>query len=164
MRTMFMPSIKDKNRGRPPRRFAGNGSTGFTLIELMVVLVILGLLATIVAPNILGKKDEAMQVKAKTTIAALETAVKMYKLHMNRYPTTAQGLNALVACPAGEKCDNWQKGGYLEKGRIPLDPWGNAFVYLCPGVHGNFDIVSYGADGAPGGQDVNADINSWELE
>lgn len=164
---MSIPLKKDRDNRRTlalggalPR----HANAGFTLIELMVVLVILGLLATIVAPRILGQKDEAMRVKAQTTIASLETAVKMYKLHMNRYPTTEQGLNALVACPAGEKCDKWQKGGYLEKGKVPLDPWENPFVYLCPGVHGDFDIVSYGADGAPGGQDENADINSWELE
>jgi general secretion pathway protein G len=147
--------------GRPAGRF----TSGFTLIELMVVLAILALLATIVGPRVIGQQDTAMRVKAQTTIASLETAVKMYKLQMGRYPTTAQGLQALVACPETEgNCEDWQKGGYLEKRTVPRDPWGNAFIYLYPGVHNDFDIVSYGADGAPGGQDENADINSWEIE
>ena len=138
--------------------------SGFTLIELMVVLVILGLLATIVGPRVIGQQDKAMRVKAQTTIAALETGLKMYKLDMGRYPASGQGLAALVACPSGDNCDNWQKGGYLDKQKVPKDPWKNDYIYLYPGVHNNFDIISYGADGTSGGQDDNADINSWDLE
>lgn len=149
---------------RDNKRRPGNDGAGFTLIELLVVMAIMTVLVATIGPRLMGRKDKAMKIKAATTIASLETAVKMYKLDMGRYPTTEQGLNALIACPSGAKCDDWEKGGYLEKGKVPLDPWKNAFVYLCPGVHNDFDIVSYGADGAPGGQDENADINSWELE
>ncbi len=145
--------------------FFNGHAGGFTLIEMMVVLIILALLATIVGPRVIGQQDEAMRVKAQTTIASLETAVKMYKLHMGKYPTTDQGLQALVSCPeTGGDCEDWQEGGYLEKRAVPEDPWGNAYVYLCPGVHNDFDIVSYGADGAPGGEDENADIKSWEMD
>ncbi|MFZ5563702.1 MAG: type II secretion system major pseudopilin GspG, partial [Thermodesulfobacteriota bacterium] len=137
---------------------------GFTLIELLVVLVILGIIGITVAPRILGKPDEAKQVKAKTTIEALSTALKMYKLDNGAYPTTSHGLEALVRKPESSGMDNWQEGGYLEKGSVPKDPWGNPYVYLAPGTHGDFDLVSYGADGAPGGEGKFADIKSWEIE
>lgn len=136
---------------------------GFTLIELMVVIVILGILAMYIAPKIMSRPEEAKQVKARMDIASLETALKLYKLDNGSYPTTEQGLQALVALPeSGQEAKNWQKGGYLEKGRVPGDPWGNEFVYLSPGVNGDFDIMSYGADGVPGGEDENRDINNWE--
>ncbi len=138
---------------------------GFTLIELMVVIVILGILATLVVPNIMDTPDEAKQAKAKVDISALETALKMYKLHNGQYPTTQQGLQALVDPPeSGTQPKNWKEGGYLEKGRVPLDPWDNEYVYLSPGVHGDYDITSYGADGVPGGEGKNADINSWDID
>ena len=138
---------------------------GFTLIELMVVIVILGILAMYIAPKIMGRPEEARQVKAKVDIASLETALKLYKLDNGMYPTTEQGLQALVSQPQTEPAPrNWKKGGYLEKGKVPKDPWGNAFVYLCPGIHGEYDIISYGADGAPGGVDHNRDIQSWDLD
>ena len=126
--------------------------SGFTLIELMVVVVILGILAMYIAPKIMGRPDEAKQVKAKMDIASLETALKLYKLDNGFYPSTEQGLDALVAKPeSGRAPRNWKNGGYLEKSQVPKDPWGNAFVYLSPGNHGDFDLVSYGADGVPGG-------------
>lgn len=141
-----------------------NFSPGFTLIELLVVLVILGIIGVTVAPRILGKPDEAKKIKAATTIEALSTALKLYKLDNGVYPTTSQGLEALVRKPESGNTDDWQEGGYLEKGKVPRDPWGNPFVYMCPGAHGDFDIVSYGADGAPGGEGKYADIKSWEIE
>jgi general secretion pathway protein G len=138
---------------------------GFTLIELMVVIIILGILAMYVAPKIMGRPDEARQVKARLDIVSLETALKLYKLDSGMYPGTEQGLQALVAQPeTGILPKKWRKGGYLEKNRIPKDPWGNEYIYLCPGVYGDFDIISYGADGVSGGEDKNQDINSWEIE
>ena len=138
---------------------------GFTLIELMVVIIILGILAMYVAPKIMGRPDEARQVKAMLDIASLETALKLYKLDNGMYPATEQGLQALVVQPETETLANkWRKGGYLEKSRVPKDPWGNEYIYLYPGVYGDYDIISYGADGVSGGEDKNKDINSWEIE
>ncbi|MFC1814935.1 type II secretion system major pseudopilin GspG [Thermodesulfobacteriota bacterium] len=138
---------------------------GFTLIELMVVIVILGILAGLIVPRIMSRPDEARQLKAKIQIESLETALKLFKLDNGAYPTTEQGLQALIEQPeAGTLSQKWRKGGYLEKGKLPKDPWGNDFIYLSPGAYGEYDIVSYGADGAPGGEDKNKDINSWEIE
>ena len=138
---------------------------GFTLIELMVVIVILGILAGLIVPRIMGRPEEAKQLKAKMQIESIETALKIYKLDNGAYPDTEQGLQALVELPeAGTIPKKWRKGGYLEKGKIPKDPWGNSFIYLSPGVNGDYDIVSYGADGIPGGEDENKDITSWEIE
>ena len=138
---------------------------GFTLIELMVVIVILSILAVYVAPKLVGREEQAKQVKARVDIEGLETALKLYKLDNGRYPTTEQGLQALVTPPdTGKAPENWSEGGYVEKGKIAKDPWGNEYVYLCPGSHGDYDIVSYGADGEPGGEGENKDIKSWELE
>jgi general secretion pathway protein G len=140
-------------------------SSGFTLIELMVVIVILGILAGLIVPRIMGRPDEAKLLKAKMQIESMETALKLYKLDNGAYPTTDQGLDALVSQtdipPVPRK---WREGGYLEKGKVPSDPWGNAFVYLSPGVHGDFDLVSYGADGVSGGEGKNQDINNWDVE
>ena len=145
--------------------FSSPGSKGFTLIELMVVIVILGVLAGLIVPRIMGRPDEARQLKAKMQIESLETALKLYKLDNGAYPSTDQGLEALVTQsetpPVPRK---WREGGYLEKGKVPVDPWGNTFVYLSPGVHGDYDISSYGADGVSGGDGKNSDINSWEIE
>ena len=139
--------------------------SGFTLIELMVVLFILGILAGLVVPRIMGRPGEAKQTKAKIQIEGLETALKLYKLDTGRYPDTEQGLEALVQMPdTGIVPKKWREGGYLEKGKLPLDPWGNPFVYLSPGANGETDIISYGADGVPGGEGEDRDINSWELE
>ena len=138
---------------------------GFTLIELMVVIIILGILAMYVGPKLMGKPGEAKQVKARMDISSLETALKMYKLDTGAYPGTEQGLLALVEKPeTGAVPKKWKKGGYLEKGKVPHDPWGNDYIYLAPGLKGDFDIISYGADGAPGGEDENRDINNWEIE
>ena len=138
---------------------------GFTLIELMVVIIILGILAMYVAPKIMGRPDEARQVKARLDMASLETALKLYKLDNGMYPGTEQGLQALVAQPeTGTLAKKWRKGGYLEKNRVPKDPWGNEYIYLCPGVNDDYDIISYGADGVSGGEDKNKDINSWDIE
>ena len=138
---------------------------GFTLIELMVVIIILGVLAMWVAPKIMGRPGEARQVKALLDIQNLETALKLYKLDTGMYPTTEQSLQALVEKPeTGNVPKKWKDGGYLEKSRVPKDPWGNEFIYLSPGLKGDFDIISYGLDGVPGGEKENKDINNWEIE
>jgi len=138
---------------------------GFTLIELMVVIVILGILAGLIVPRLMGRPEEAKQLKAKMQIEAIETALKLYKLDSGSYPDTEQGLNALVAKPeTGTVPKKWREGGYLEKGKVPADPWGNEFVYLSPGVNGEYDIISYGSDGVPGGEGKDKDINNWEID
>jgi len=138
---------------------------GFTLIEIMVVLVILGILAGLIIPRIMGRPEEARRTKARIQIESIETALKLYKLDNGLYPDTEQGLQALVEPPSvGKLAPAWREGGYLEKGRVPKDPWGNEYVYLCPGIHGDFDLVSYGADGETGGEGNDRDINNWELE
>ena len=143
-----------------------NDNRGFTLIELMVVVIILGILALYIGPKIMGEPEKAKRVKAKMDIATLETALKMYKLDNGVYPSTEQGLQALVETPeTGVIPKNWRKGGYLEKNKVMKDPWGNEFVYISPGVHGDFDLISYGLDGVPGGEgEDNKDINNWEIE
>ncbi len=138
---------------------------GFTLIELMVVVVILGILASLIVPRFMGRTDEARQVKAKVDISAIETGLKLYKLDNGNYPTTEQGLAALVMEPDTEPLPRkWHKGGYLDRDAVPRDPWGNQYLYLSPGLHKDFDIFSYGADGAPGGDGKDADIKSWEID
>ena len=140
-------------------------SRGFTFIELMVVMVILGILATLIVPRIMGRPEEARRLKAKIQIESIETALKLYKLDNGYYPTTEQGLEALVEAPmVGRLPMSWREGGYLEKGKVPKDPWKNEYIYLCPGVQGDCDLSSYGPDGEPGGEGKDADINSWELE
>ena len=133
---------------------------GFTLIEVIVVLVILGILASIVAPNVIGNVDKSRVVKAKQDIRSLESALQMYRVDNFRYPTTDQGLQALVDKPADAK--NWQKGGYIPK--LPKDPWQNEYQYISPGESGDYDIYTLGADGTPGGSDYNADISNQDLE
>ncbi len=138
---------------------------GFTLIELLVVLVIIGILAGYIGPKIMGHPEEAKRTKAALQISAMETALKMYKLDNGAYPSTEQGLQALVEAPTtGKLPAKWRKGGYLEKSKVPLDPWGNDFVYLSPGVQGDYDLSSYGPDNEAGGEGDDADINSWEIE
>lgn len=138
---------------------------GFTLIELMVVIVILGVLAAIIAPKIIGRTDEAKVTEAKVQIKNFETALKLYKLDNGVYPSTEQGLDALVEKPAtGIIPRNWKEGGYLEKKKVPSDPWGNPYIYVSPGLHGDYDIISYGADGARGGEGFSSDIESWSIE
>jgi general secretion pathway protein G len=133
---------------------------GFTLIELMVVIVILGVLAALVVPRVLSRPDEARAVAARQDIGTLMQALKLYRLDNRRYPTAEQGLQALVQRPGnGPAADNWKP--YLE--RLPDDPWGAPYQYLNPGVHGDIDILSLGADGKAGGEGVDADIGSWML-
>ena len=142
-----------------------NGTPGFTLIELMVVIVILGILAGLIVPRIMGRPEEAKRLKAKMQIESLETALKLYKLDNGMYPSTEQGLQALVEkASTGITPKKWREGGYLEKGKLPRDPWGNEFIYLSPGTQGEYDIISYGSDGVPGGEGKNQDINNWDLE
>ena len=133
-------------------------TTGFTLIELLIVMVIISLLAAFVAPRFFGQEKKAKQRGAKGQIALLESAVDTYRLDIGRYPTTQQGLEALREKPDG--VDNWD-GPYLRK-ELPLDPWGNPYVYESPSDHGEFAILSYGADGKPGGEDMDLDIVSWK--
>jgi general secretion pathway protein G len=142
-----------------------NCQAGFTLIELMVVIIILGVLAGMIIPRVMGRPDEARQAKAKIQMTALESALKLYKLDNGYYPTTEQGLNALVEAPSiGNIPQNWREGGYLEKGKVPKDPWGNEFIYVSPGSHSDFDLICLGKDGEAGGEGVEQDINNWEIE
>ncbi|WP_328746783.1 type II secretion system major pseudopilin GspG [Geomonas anaerohicana] len=140
-------------------------SRGFTLIELMVVIVILSLLAVLVGPKIIGRSDDAKVADAKVQIRNIETALKLYKLDTGSFPTTEQGLQALVTKPTtGKVPNNYKAEGYLENKNVPKDPWGNDYVYLSPGEHGDYDLSSYGADGARGGEGKNADIESWSMK
>lgn len=142
---------------RPPRFPAV--TRGFTLIEVMVVIVILGVLAALVVPRIMSRPDEARVVAARQDIASLMQALKLYKLDNRRYPTAEQGLDALVARPAAApQPDNWKP--YLE--RLPRDPWGTPYQYIVPGLHGEVDVMSFGADGSAGGEGFDADIGSWQ--
>ncbi|MCP4040637.1 MAG: type II secretion system major pseudopilin GspG [Gammaproteobacteria bacterium] len=143
--------------------FAGAKTGGFTLIEVMVVVVILGILASVIIPKIMDRPDAARVVKTKHDIRAIESSLNLYKLDSFHYPSTDQGLEALVAKPAGSpEPRNWKAGGYLE--RLPKDPWGNDYQYLKPGEKGSIDIYSLGADGQLGGEDYAADIGNWDLD
>ena len=137
---------------------------GMTLIEIMVVVFILALLAALVAPKIIGRSDDAKIADAKVQIKNIETGLKLYKLDSGVYPATEQGLQALVEKPTvGQIPKNWRADGYLEGKKIPKDPWGNDYLYLSPGEHGDFDLCSFGADGVKGGEGINADICSWDI-
>ena len=138
---------------------------GLTLIEILVVLTILGIMATLIIPRVMGRPEQARRVQAKVQIESMETALKLYKLDNGYYPTTEQGLQALVEPPTvGQLPRAWREGGYLEKGKVPKDPWGEEYVYLSPGVYDDHDLSSYGPDKEPGGEGDDADVNSWELE
>jgi general secretion pathway protein G len=142
-----------------PHRLRSAVQAGFTLIELMVVLVIIGVLAALIVPNVLDRADDARVTAARTDVNNLMQALKLYKLDNQRYPTTEQGLQALVTKPATAPVPpNWKP--YIEK--LPQDPWRNAYQYLNPGVKGEIDVMSFGADGQPGGEGKNADVGSWE--
>jgi general secretion pathway protein G len=139
------------------------GQAGFTLIEILVVVVILGILASIIVPKIMKRPEEARRTKAVMDIKAIETALNLYRLDNSVYPSTEQGLEALVTKPTtGVIPRNWKEEGYLDK--VPKDPWGNLYVYLSPGVHKEFDLVSYGADGVEGGEGKDADVENWNLD
>ena len=143
-----------------------NNQKGFTLIEIMVVVIILGLLAGIVLPKILGREEEAKVSAAKVQIKSMESALDGFKLDNGFYPTTDQGLSALIKKPeVGRISDKWKEGGYLKPARIPKDPWGKDFLYFAPGNEGReYEIVSYGPDNEQGGEGKNADIESWKIE
>lgn len=139
-----------------------SATNGFTLIEIMVVVAILAILASLIVPKVIGRPDEARVIAAKQDIATLSQALKLYRLDNNRYPSTEQGLAALVAPPTVPPlAGNWKPGGYLE--RLPKDPWGNPYQYLNPGLRGEIDVFSFGADGVAGGEAFDADIGSWAL-
>ena len=134
--------------------------SGFTLIEIMVVVVIMGVLAALLVPRLMGRTDDARILAAKQDIATLMQALKLYRLDNQRYPTTEQGLQALIARPTnGPQPANWKTGGYVD--RLNKDPWGNPYQYLSPGTRSEVDIFSFGADGKPGGIGNDADIGSW---
>lgn len=146
-------SIADRPVGR---------ENGFTLIEIMVVVVILGILAALVAPNVISRIDDAQINRAKQDVRAVESALHLYRLDNFRYPTTDQGLDALVNQPADPSIRNWRQGGYLDK--VPVDPWGTPYQYLYPGQNGEFDVFTLGADQQPGGEGINADIGNWNID
>lgn len=143
---------------RPPRRGIARG---FTLVEIMVVVVIIGILGALVVPKLLGRTGESRVTAARVDISTLMQALKLYKLDNQRYPTTEQGLKALIEKPTtGPSANGWKSGGYVEK--LPKDPWGNPYQYLSPGVHGEVDLFSFGADGQPGGAGEDSDVGSWD--
>ena len=143
-------------------KIATNKQQGFTLIEVMVVVVILGILAAVVVPRIMDNPDKARITKAKQDIRAIESALDLYRLDNFNYPTTDQGLDALISAPSDlATSENYKQGGYIRK--LPNDPWGSAYLYLSPGEHSELDIYSLGSDGAPGGTGVAADIGNWNI-
>ena len=134
---------------------------GFTIIEIMVVVVIIGLLATLVIPRVIGRGDEAKRTAAQVQIKEVEQALDLYHLDNGFYPTQDQGLDALVSRPnLPPEPQNYRTGGYLKK--VPKDPWGREFIYRMPGDHGEYDLLSYGPDGQEGGEEKNKDINNWD--
>ncbi|NML60272.1 type II secretion system major pseudopilin GspG [Massilia sp. RP-1-19] len=143
---------------RPRRRGLARG---FTLVEIMVVVVIIGILGALVVPKLMGRTGESRVTAAKVDIATLMQALKLYKLDNQRYPSTEQGLKSLIEKPtSGPSANGWKAGGYVEK--LPKDPWGNPYQYLSPGVKGEIDLFSYGADGQPGGTGEDTDVGSWD--
>lgn len=136
---------------------------GFTLIEVMVVVVILGILAGVVVPKLLDRPEQARRTKAEMQVRSLEEALGLYKLDNGQFPSTEQGLQALVTKPQSGRIPlRYREGGYINK--VPQDPWGGTYIYLSPGLHGEFDLLSYGADGEAGGEGKDADVRNWELE
>lgn len=143
-------------------RHSRNATGGFTLIEIMVVVVIMGIMAALIVPKVMGRSDDARIIAARQDIATLMQALKLYKLDNQQFPTTEQSLQALITKPvSGPAAEGWKAGGYLDK--LPKDPWGNPYQYLSPGIKGDVDVFSLGADRQPGGVGINADIGSWDL-
>lgn len=154
------PTVTEVKSGSSWRSSTPSSIRGFTLIEVMVVVVILGILAAIIVPRVMDRPDTARITKAKQDIRVLESALNLYKLDNHIYPTTDEGLAVLVQKPAN--APNWKEGGYIN--RLPKDPWGRPYQYLNPGIHGTIDIFTLGRDGQPGGNKVDADIGNWNLE
>ncbi|MBN1237157.1 MAG: type II secretion system major pseudopilin GspG [Gammaproteobacteria bacterium] len=159
--TPALPRPADEAIPSPRRRAVRAGQRGFTLIEIMVVVVIIGLLAAIVAPNLMGNIDQAAINRARQDIRSIETALNLYRLDNFKYPSSEDGLEALVMNPGESAAPNWKPGGYLRQ--VPVDPWNNRYQYLYPGQRGEFDVFSFGADGQEGGEGVDADIGNWDL-
>jgi general secretion pathway protein G len=161
METLLKQLFQITSRRTRHQKWQATMQRGFTLVEVMVVVAILGILAALIVPKIIGRSDDARIVAAKQDVATLQSALKLYRLDNQRYPTTDQGLKALVEKPTADPLpNNWKAGGYLDK--LPKDPWGNSYQYLQPGVHGELDVFSFGADGQPGGTGNDADIGSWD--
>lgn len=155
------PSVSVCQLAGGPKNGQRDGQAGFSLLELMVVVVILSILALVIVPRVIDRPDQARAARAQSDLAAISSAVNLYRLDNFRYPTTEQGLGALVNRPtAAPPAPNWS--GYMD--RLPVDPWGQPYLYLAPGVHGDFDIFTYGADAAPGGAGPDADLGSWDTE
>ncbi len=151
---------------KPKRKYHSKDHhrSGFTLIELMVVIVILSVLAMFVAPKLIGRTDDAKVVETKVQIKNFETALKLYKIDNGFYPDTEQGLDSLISKPTvGRSSEKYRDGGYLETNRLKPDPWGFDYIYLAPGMQNDYDIISYGADGQPGGEGFDADIINWDM-
>ena len=158
MKPSFFSSSVPMARARAVR------ARGFTLIEIMVVITILGILAALIVPRVVGRTDDARIAAARQDIASIMQALKLYRLDNGRYPTTEQGLRALIEKPATEPTpNNWKQGGYLDRSSLPKDPWGKEYQYLSPGVKGEIDVFSFGRDGQSGGEGPDADIGSWSI-
>lgn len=161
--TTFLPGASHAGIARHRLSALRRGSAGFTLLEIMVVVVILGILAALVAPNVIRRIDDANITKVKQDIRALETALNLYRMDNFRYPTTEQGLEALVKQPNDPNIRNWKPGGYVRS--LQKDPWGNNYAYISPGTRGgDYDIYTLGADNQQGGEGTDADIGNWNIE
>ena len=160
IRALYRPGARTAmHKSRP---YPLHKQSGFTLIEIMVVVVIIGILASLVAPSVMRRIDEANVVKAKQDIRAYETALNLYRMDNFRYPSTDQGLKALIEKPADPNVRNWKEGGYIQA--LRKDPWGNDYVFLSPGTRGEYDLYTLGADGQPGGEGNDADIGNWNVD